>query len=330
MKVALIGAGNNGVAHLRSLAVVENITVVGIADPVLESAQALASEVGGEAFGDHRALLESIRPDAVWISSPPHLHAAHSIDCATSGAHVYCEKPMALTLEDCDQMIAAVGKHKVKLMVGQTTRYMQVPLELKRLYDSGRFGDLVNAWSIRQGYHKDSSRWRMQGDRSGGVVFEWEVHEIDFVRSIGGDVQSVYARTAFSRADAPTFMDHFSAIFTFRNGGYANLEASQSCAVNQDGRGFVGSKGAAQSDGRSGIRYRILDVEEPKVVEAPVDSGAARGLFHLPANVDFIRAIREDRPSPVSGKDARHNVEIGLAIIESGRTGSVIELPMQP
>ena len=107
MKVALIGAGENGVAHMRSLAVIEDITLVGIADPALESAQALASDVGGKAFADHRAMLESTAPDSVWISSPPYLHAAQAIVCATAGAHIYCEKPMALTLEECDEMIAA-------------------------------------------------------------------------------------------------------------------------------------------------------------------------------------------------------------------------------
>lgn len=323
MKVALIGAGSNGAAHMRRVAALEGITVVGIADPVLERAEALASEVGGKAYRDHRQMLDEMKPDAVWISSPGWLHAEHAVDCATAGAHIMCEKPMALTLEDCDRMIAAARANKVKLSIGQSTRYSAPLLELKRLLESGRCGDLVTAWSLRMAYHqvRPGSEWRLDGEKSGGIVMEWEVHEIDFVRSLGGRVSQVYARTAYSREDAPTFLDHFSAILTFEKGGYANLEASQSCPVGLSGRGFVGTKGAAEAYGAAAIRFRTLEMEQIETVTVPP----------CPWNVDtdFVRAIQEDAPAPIPGEEGRANVEIGLAIVRSGETGEAISLPIQ-
>ena len=330
MKVAIIGAGNNAQGHANSLAAIDGVTIVGIADPLVERAQAMASESNAQAFADHQTMLDQVKPDAVWVCSPCWLHPEQTVDCAQAGAHIMCEKPMALSLEDCDKMIAAAKDNNVKLMIDQSTRYMPSLLDLKRRFKAGDFGDLVNSWSIRQSYHQmqPGSEWRLEGDKSGGIVFEWEVHEIDFVCSIGGDVSQVYAHTAHSRPEAPTFLDHFSAILTFKNGGYANLEASQSCTVGQSGRGLVGTKGAAQAQGRDTLRIRTLGMDRAETVEVPTDTGAVDGLGRLTPNTGFINAIRNDTPSPVPGEDARKNIEIGLAIMQSGQTGDVVKLPL--
>lgn len=322
MKIAVIGAGNNAWGHAQGLAEMEEVQVVGIADPVVDKAKTLAGDVGARAYGDHRAMLDEAKPDAVCISSPCSLHAQQAVDCLEAGAHVLCEKPMALNLEDCDRMIAAARDHGGVLMVCQTTRYIAPLVELQRLFASGRCGELVSVWSTRMGCLGGDASWRLDGEQSGGIVFEWEVHEIDFVRSIGGAVSQVYARTAYSRADAPDFLDHFSAVLTFAGGGYGNLEASQSCAIPQGGRGLVGTQGAAQTQG-NGVRLRTVDMDEDEMIEVEA------GNVQQNQDADFIRAIRTGDVAPVPGEDARANIEIGLAIIESGRTGKVVDLPLE-
>jgi UDP-N-acetylglucosamine 3-dehydrogenase len=330
MKVAVIGAGGNGRGHARCLAAIEGVEVVGMADPAVERAEEAVAEVGGRAYADHRAMLAEARPDAVWISSPCWLHAAHTLECAEAGAHIMCEKPMALSLEDCDRMIEAARTAGVKLMIGQSTRYTVPLVELKRIYESGRCGDLVCAYSLRMSYHqcRPDALWRLDGAKSGGIVFEWEVHEIDFVCTLGGPVSQVYAQTAYSRADAANFLDHFSAILTFASGGYGNLEASQSCTLGLSGRGFVGTQGAARAEGRDTIVLRTVDMEKPETLTVDPGDHIARGLGKLTQDADFVRAIREDDASPIPGEDGRANIEIGLAIVESGRTGQVVELPL--
>ncbi len=330
MKVSVIGAGTNGSNHARGLAKIEGVEVVGITDPVAEKANALAAEVGAKAYVDHRVMLHEAKPDAVWVSSPGWLHAEHTIDCAQASAHIMCEKPMALCLEDCDRMIAAAKTNNVKLMIGQSTRYSRAYAELKHILDSGRCGDLVHAWSIRASYHRadPDKLWRLDGGKSGGVVLEWEVHEIDFVCSLGGKVSQVYAQTAYSREEAPTFMDHFSAVLTFEHRGYASLEASQSQTLGMTSRGFVGTKGTAMPEGRDAVRLRTVDMERAEIIEVTPDQASARGLPKISEDADFIRAIREDDESPIPGEDGRANVEIGIAIVESGKTGEVVKLPL--
>jgi len=331
MKVAVIGAGNNGRGHARCLADMEDVEVVGMADPDTTKAEAVAAEVGGKTYTDHRAMLDQAKPDAVWISSPCWLHAQHAVDCAQAGVHVMCEKPMALNLPDCDRMIEAARSNNVKLMIGQSTRYSAPLLELKRIFESGRCGDLVCAWSLRMSYHRTrpDALWRLDGEKSGGIVFEWEVHEIDFVRTIGGDVSEVYAHTAYTRKDAPTFLDYFSAIVTFKNRGYGNLEASQSCTISMGGgRGFMGTLGAAKAEGRDAVRLMTIGMDEAEIIKVDPGDHVARGLGKLTQDGDFVRAIRENDASPIPGEEGRADVEVGLAIVESGNTGKVVKLPL--
>lgn len=326
MRVAIIGAGKNAQGHVQSLTCIDDVTVVGVADAVISQAEQLAQQVGARAFVDHHTLLEKMRPEAVWICTPCWLHAEQMVDCAAAGAHVMCEKPMALNLADCNRMIAAAAEHNIQFMVDQTTRYMPALVEIQRRFRRGDFGDLVNAWSIRQAYHRaEPGSWRLDGDKSGGIVMEWEVHEIDFVCSIGGAVKQVYAHTAYSRPEAPTFLDHFSALLSFANGGYANLEASQSCAIGQGGRGLVGTEGAVEALGAQSYRLCTHEMQEIETIELPVNP--AEGM-RLTPNRQFIESILNNEPSPVSGEDARKNIEIGLAIVRAGQLGEVVHLPL--
>jgi len=326
MRTALIGAGGNGSGHARGLAEMADVQVVAVADAAADKAEALATELGAEAYADHRIMLEKAKPDAVWISSPCWLHAEHAVECLRAGAHVMCEKPMALTLPDCDRMIAAAAENGVKLNIAQTTRYFPSLLELARIHRSGRCGRLVCATSVRMGYYvsRPTAPWRMDGEKSGGIALEWEVHEIDFVRSIGGDVSQVYARTAYTRKDAPSFLDHFTAILTFADGGYGNLEASQSCHLGQSGRFFVGTEGSAAMVGTDKVQLKTVDMDAPEVIQ--VGGGDVR--LQTDQDADFVRALREDAPPPIPGEEGRANVEVALAIMESGETGAVVNLPL--
>ena len=304
----------------------DDVRVVGIADVIKAKAEATAAQVGAKAYGNHLDMLAAEKPDVVWVSSPNWLHAQHAVDVAQAKAHVMSEKPMALSLHDCDRMIAAARANGVKLNVAQTTRYILPLVEMERVFRSGRCGALVCATSVRMSYHvpREECLWRLEHETSGSIVFEWEIHEIDFVRSIGGTVTHVYARTVNSRPEAPTFLDHFSAVLTFEQGGFGHLDASQSCHLGDSGRYFVGTKGSAKAVGADSVQLKTLDMAQAEMIQVQDDGMKTQAR----QDADFIRAIREDAPAPVPGEDARVNVEIAAAIIESGTTGSVVTLPL--
>jgi len=321
MKVALIGAGKNGMGHVKRLAAMDDVTVVAIADTAIEPAEASAASVGAKAYGDHRAMLEEARPDAVWVSSPNWLHAEHTVDCANAGCHVMCEKPMALNLEDCDRMIEAARASNVQLTIGQSLRYFPGIVEARRILESGRIGDLVSPWSIRMSqFGRADDTWRLAGDKSGGCVMELHVHEIDFVRIVGGEVTQVYAKTAHTWPHAPTFLNHFTAVLGFKNGAFANLEGSWAYPLGMATRGIIGSRGAIEIKGKDAVSVMTTDMDKAEVVKA---AGSDRTL-----DDDFVQSLRDGSPPPVTPEDGRANIEIALAIVKSGETGEAVNLPL--
>ena len=195
----IIGAGNNGKGHAKCLSAIDGVEIVGFADPAPEAAKAACDELGGKPFEDYQDLLGA-GVDAVWICSPNFMHAEQAVAAAEAGVHVMCEKPMCLSLEEADAMIAAHKAAGTKLMIGQSTRYGSALRKLLQMLEEGVFGRLIACWSTRLGHYKPLSpdHWRVDPVKSGGVKMEWEIHEIDVLRCIGGRVASVYGSVGFS------------------------------------------------------------------------------------------------------------------------------------
>ncbi|NOZ24258.1 MAG: Gfo/Idh/MocA family oxidoreductase [Planctomycetes bacterium] len=328
-KVGIIGAGNNGKGHARCLSNIEGVKVVGFADAVMDAAQAASDEFGGKPFTKHNDLLGA-DVDAVWISSPNFMHAEQTIDAAKAGVHVMCEKPMGLTLDECDAMIEAHKAAGTKLMIGQSTRYGGSLKKLLDMLAAGVFGRLIACWSTRLGHYAAPSpgHWRVNPKLSGGVKMEWEIHEIDVLRCIGGKVTSVYGSMGYSREDVPDYDDTFAAILTFEDGAFGRLDASQGARIGFSNRGLMGSKGMAYLHGRNEIRYKTDDTNGMQTIEVPLkehEKPEAK-LAKLDEDTDFVRACQEDREPTITGEDARVNIEIALAILNASEQKQVIPL----
>ena len=144
-------------------------------------------------YGDFGEMLRAERLDAVSITLPTHLHAACSIQALEAGVHVLCEKPMALTVEQCDRMIAAARSSGRHLMIGHCIRFWPDYVKAKELIDSGRYGRVVSATFQRLGAAPTWSRdnWQMDDRRSGGMVFDLHIHDTDFVQYLFGMPRAV-------------------------------------------------------------------------------------------------------------------------------------------
>src|SRR4051812_1479075 len=143
LRIGLVGAGVIARDHLLALREVAGARVVAVADVALPRAQELAATVGAEATPQVGDLVGKV--DAVWICSPPFLHAEQTVVFADAKVHVFCEKPFGLELDECDRMIAACQRNGVHLMVGQVIRYYPETLEIKRRVEAGEAGDPVFA-----------------------------------------------------------------------------------------------------------------------------------------------------------------------------------------
>lgn len=142
-RVGIIGAGYVSAYHLRALKAISDIDVVGIVDPDLQRAQSVADQNDVPGAFATLAELESTRPDVVHILTPPALHAPLALDAFARGWHVFVEKPMAESAEDCDRMIEAARQAGLQLSVNHSARMDPVVLEAKRRIASGAIGQVV-------------------------------------------------------------------------------------------------------------------------------------------------------------------------------------------
>jgi len=207
--VGLLGCGGMGRALARALAPIEEARLVAVWDKAGEAAAAAAEELGVEAARSLEDLLGNKEIGAVLVAAPQFAHAELTTAAAEAGKHVFCEKPMATTLADCDRMIEACRRAGVVLMIGQVCRYHAVHGKVRELVASGEIGRPVCITVHRLGgpWRGPAARpWRLRRETSGGNLLEINAHEIDFMRWVFGDVTRVVAvgdRYANDRLDYP-------------------------------------------------------------------------------------------------------------------------------
>jgi len=196
IRIGIIGAGPNAAGHATYHAASGRARVVAIADPDAARAEALARQVGARPVADYQAMLGDV--DAVVVASPNFLHREQAIRCAEAGRHVYCEKPLGLSAADARAVAAAVRGAGVRSQVGFSVRLDPTIQEMKRRLAAGDLGAPVCAASRRLMRMDPAAMagWRADPAKSGGLLCEINIHEIDWLMFLLGDVRTVYARTA--------------------------------------------------------------------------------------------------------------------------------------
>jgi len=196
VRVGLIGVGWMGSHHGMNAIANPHAQLVAVADSDLDKARAFTEKSGEnvEAIADHHALLAREDIDAVIIASPNAMHAAHAVEAAQAGKHIYLEKPMAITLDDCRKVAGAVAKGGVKCAMGYHRRFNPLACHAKQLQSEGRLGDMVLAESEYVHYIPgDWDIWDWLGKESiaGSLIHAGCGHNIDLLRFFCGEVTEV-------------------------------------------------------------------------------------------------------------------------------------------
>ena len=225
VRACLIGCGRAGMIHARNYKnKIENASIVALVDPVEAAVKAAAEELGvTKCFTDYTQMLNDPDIDAVIVVAPTDLHKQIVVDCAAAGKHIFCEKPMAMTVEECDEMIEACDKYGVKLQVGFMRRFDASFREAKRLVAEGAIGELVQIHSNTRGPSKPRP-WMYDIKKSNGILAEVNSHDIDAVRWMAdSDIDTVYAvagnfRNPEAREQFPDYYDSVLMSGTMKNG----------------------------------------------------------------------------------------------------------------
>ena len=313
-------AGTMASAHLAALRLLPDVRIAAFADPVIERAQERAAQSGGVGVAGVDALWEHV--DVVWVCSPPHLHAEHAIAAARSGRHVLLEKPMCLTLTECDEVIAACREHRVQLMVGQTQRFIGSDIAAKEAVRQGKIGRPVFVTDISVHPDFDPRGWFWTRAISGGGIFmSSAVHRADWLRWVmDAEFEEIHARVGT-----------FGRLVETEDAGVVNIQFAGGALGSFVQIAPPGPTHAARRErvvyGTEGtIVVRMYEALELYSRRETLTLQFARDDCWVREMGEFVAAIREDRPPAVTGEDGKAAVAFVLAIYRSATLGRPVRL----
>jgi phthalate 4,5-cis-dihydrodiol dehydrogenase len=228
VRLGVLGLGRAFMLMLPTFRNDERVRLVAAAAPRAESRDAFVAEFGGRAYGSVEELAADPEIDAVYIATPHQMHADHVAAVAAAGKHILVDKPLAVTLDDADRMVAAADAAGVHLIVGPSHSF-DPPVALARhMIASGDCGQvrMVQAFNYTDFLYRPRRPEELRTEEGGGVLFSQGVHQIDIVRLLcGGLARSVYAMTGAWDQERPT-EGAYTAVLDFEGGAFASLTYS--------------------------------------------------------------------------------------------------------
>lgn len=200
LRIAVVGAGYIGKLHATTLSRnIEKARVVAVVDTAREVGEDLAREVGATFYQSYDSMLSNADVDTVAICTPTFLHAEMVLKAANAGKNIFCEKPLALTIQEADLMINAVAGAKVKAMVGHVLRFWPEYVRVKSIVDSGelgrpRYGFFERLLTIPNWAEGD---WNRKEELGGGAGLDVQIHDLDFASWLFGRVKKVNAHGVY-------------------------------------------------------------------------------------------------------------------------------------
>ncbi len=340
MKVGLIGLGVMGRSHAGRYIQMPDVEIAAVADAMPErlnaglSIQGNLDEQGGglfvdraERYADGRDLIDRADVDVIDICLPTFLHAEFAVRALEKGRHVLCEKPMALTTDESDRMIATARQANRLLMVAQCIRFWPEYLFLRRQVEQGTWGKLLSLDMYRLG---GQPRWSWQDwfrdpARSGGPILDLHLHDLDFVHAMLGRPDSIQATARTSPVTGGYDVIH--ALFNYNDGPQVHMHGGWSHAQIKFRAGFEAwfEHGVLCYDGRNNPPLQIFDhMERAEGRPASYEPGDA----YYNEMTYFLDCVRQHIPPteclPESTRDSLMLIDLEIQAIQSGET---IQIP---
>jgi predicted dehydrogenase len=331
LRVGVIGLGI-GKSHAKGVQATEGALLYALCDTDEKKLQSLARELNvANTFTDYRDLIADPNVDAVIIASPDQDHRKMILDTLDAGKHILCEKPVALTREDCEAIVAAVEKSDRKFMVGQVCRFTPGFKQAKEIIESGAIGELTfveseYAHDYTAIYAKGS--WRSDPVRNG--VVGGGCHAVDLLRWIAGDPEEIMAYGVHKTfADVTPYDDTHVAIMKFPGGVIGKVFVSISCKRDYTMRSvFYGTKGTIIVDNTSPTMtlYRDLTYSASggaaKTKYLPTEIPVSINSHNMTAEIeDICNVILNDVPIECDVIAGANTVAVCQAAVKSAATG---------
>ena len=342
IKVGIIGCGKIAqVRHIPEYAANPHAEVYGFYDINVARAEELAKKHGGKAFATYEELLADPEIEAVSVCAANHVHAEISIAALKAGKHVLCEKPMAVTLAECEAMVAAAEEADKYLMIGQNQRLAKAHSKAKELIEQGAIGKVLTfrtifghggpeTWSIDPG----SNVWFFDKTKAAmGAMADLGIHKTDMIQYVLGSkiAKTQAVLTTLDKRDATGSLigvdDNAICIYQMENGVIGTMTASWTYYAAEDNTTVIyGTKGelrlyddpkySVQQINADGTRidYQIDQIQTN-------DNQTASGIIDL-----FVDCLVEKKEPEISGANVLHAMKAVFASIESSAKGCAVEV----
>lgn len=352
VRTAVLGCGKVGHFHAQCYKSLEISEFVGAVGTRPGRGAAFAREYGVRGFDSLKELVDATGAEAISICTPHPAHAAYAVEAAKLGLHLAIEKPLAITLEDCDRIISAAEEYDVKGTTISQRRFYEPAMRIHQAIVDGKLGKPILGtvsmlgWRSMDYYQSDPWRGTWDGE-GGGVLVNQAPHQLDLLLWYMGEVQEVYGMWDTLNHPGLEVEDTAVAVIRFKSGALGNIVVSNSQNPALWGRVHVhGDNGASvgvQTDGGAMFIAGVSEITEPPINDIWTIPGEAELLaeyqkhdaaafmtvdsrlhYHRLQLEDFLNSILSNRSPLITLEDGRRTVELFSAIYTSQTMGKPI------
>jgi len=335
VKFVLIGCGRISELHLKAVSEAKDAQLAAVCDIVEEKAAAVAAAHDVPYYLDIAEMLAAVQPQVAIIGTPSGMHGEHAEICAHHGVHVLCEKPIEVTKEKIDRMIAVCEAKGVKLGCIYQRRTYTGAKAVKAAIDKNLLGKILLCdgyfkYSRLQSYY-DADAWRGTWELDGGgALMNQCIHGIDMMVYLCGDVHSVTAKCAALTRDIET-EDTAVVLVTFKSGAFGVIEGTTSLAEGDETVfDICGDKGRISLGDDSFHKWQLSDNSPPPSITDSLGGKNCDWVSvsegHTLLVQDMAECVMQGRNPLIMPQDARRAIDIILAIYESSRSDKEVLL----
>jgi predicted dehydrogenase len=324
----MIGCGGIANRHATILQRLDRTEIVAFCDIAVERAHDFAEKYAGgkpPVFSDYHEMVQKVPLDVVYVCLPPFAHSDEVEVAAAKGVHVFIEKPIALTMELANRMVAATDRAGVKTQVGFMSRFGEAVQRVKGMLDSEQAGapGLMLGRYFCNALH---APWWREKEKSGGQIVEQIIHTYDIVRYLLGEPESVMARTAnlfHKDVERYTSEDVSATVITFKNGAIASVVGSNGAIPGRwiSSYELVAKNLTASFADANRATLTHTNVQPPKLEEVQDSRDISEA-----ETLDLLDAIEQNRTTRTPMIEGARTLELVLAANRAGETGEVVRL----
>ncbi len=328
IQVAILGCGTMGKTHAHAYTNIEEVEVVAVCDIREEKGLPLAKLLGAEYYTQAEDLFAKASFDVLDICLPTYLHKKYALQAMHLGKHVFCEKPIALTIADAKAMIDCAKECNVYFTVGHVVRFFPPYKQAISQVESGKVGipRLIRTTRNQAFPPWSWENWYQKTEKSGGPEVDLMIHDFDWIIHHFGKVERVFAKNL---GESLPDQRHSLCILRLANGAMAHVEGSWALPKGskfQTTYEIVGTEGQLCYDSTADapLKTQISD-DLPNFIQHHSPMSGSMDPYEAELRA-FYQALIHGTPLPVTGEQALEALEVALAAVESARTGQSVTL----